>query len=354
MKTVRRRAAGMDNKKCIVIYLTEDQAETYDGKPLMLQEALFCPILIWCLRAWMKKGVRRFFVVCGSEYLEEVTACFPADAAAMAGTEEDYRREIGEFAHGCWIEEVHEAMLPVGSMMLSFHTVEEMVRLQQAVKEEIAMFHQRTGVKVVDIETTYIDPRVTIGAGTVLLPGTILRGETVIGEDCEIGPNTMITGCEIGDGCVVNASQMTDSVLGREVHVGPFAHIRPNCHVGDGCKVGAYVEIKNASFGPGTKMSHLTYVGDADVGGGVNFGCGTITSNYDGVRKARTVIGDNAFIGCNTNLIAPVEVGSGSYIAAGTTVTRDVEPDALAIARARQENKSGWAKARRELYKKKK
>jgi len=343
----------MDNKKCIVVYLTEDQAETYDGKPLMLQEALFCPILIWCLRAWMKKGVRRFFVVCESRYVEEVTACFPPEAAAMAGTEEDYRREIGEFARGCWIEEVHEAMLPVGSMMLSFHTVEEMVRLQQAVKEEIAMFHQRTGVKVLDMETTYIDPRVTIGAGTVLLPGTILRGKTVIGENCEIGPNAMITDCEIGDGSVVNASQMTESVLGREVHVGPFAHVRPNCHIGDGCKVGAYVEIKNANFGPGTKMSHLTYVGDADVGGGVNFGCGTITSNYDGVRKARTVIGDNAFIGCNTNLIAPVEVGAGAYIAAGATVTRDVEPDALAIARTPQENKPGWAKARRELYKKK-
>lgn len=343
----------MDSKKCIVIFLTEDTSATYDGKPLMLQDALFCPILNWCMRAWLKKGVRRFFVVCDSAYVEEAAACFPEEAVAVAGTEEDYRRDISEFAHGCWVEEIREAMMPVGSMMLSFHTIPELVRLQRAVKEEIVMFHQRTGVKVLDMDNTYIDPRVTIGAGTVLLPGTILRGNTVIGENCEIGPNAMITDCQVGDGCVVNASQAYGSALGREVHVGPYAHIRPGCQIGDRCKVGAFVEIKNAVFGQDTKMSHLTYVGDADVGSGVNFGCGTITSNYDGFRKSRTVIGDGAFIGCNTNLIPPVTVGAGSYIAAGTTVTRDVDPDALAIARVRQENKPGWAATRRAIHQKK-
>ncbi len=343
----------MDNRKCIVVFLTEDTAITYNGKPLMLQDVLFCPVLNWCIRAWMKKGVRRFFVVCRSEDLEDAAACFPEGAAVVAGTEEDYRRDIAEFARGCWVEEIHEAMLPVGSMMLTFHSVQELAQLQRAAKEKIATFHQGTGVKVMDIDATYIDPRVTIGPGTVLLPGTILRGNTVIGENCEIGPNAMITDCEIGDGCVVNASQVNESVLGREVQVGPFAHIRPHCQVGDGCRVGAYVEIKNAVFGPGTKMSHLTYVGDADVGSGVNFGCGTITSNYDGFRKHRTTIGDGAFIGCNTNLVPPVTVGAGAYIAAGATITRDVEPDALAISRPRQENRPGWAKARRELYGKK-
>ena len=341
------------DKKCIVIHLAEDEAQTYNGKPLMLQDALFCPVLNWCMRAWMKKGVLRFFVVCDEKFQEEALACAPRGAAVAVGSEDDYQRDIADFARGRWIEEVREAMLPVGSMMLSFRTIPELVRLQQAAKEEIAMFHQRTGVKVLDPANTYIDPRVTIGAGTILLPGTILRGNTVIGENCEIGPNAMITDCEIGSGSVVNASQVNESVLGRDVHVGPFAHIRPRCKVGDGCKVGAYVEIKNAVFGPGTKMSHLTYVGDADVGAGVNFGCGTITSNYDGFKKHRTVIGDNAFIGCNTNLVPPVTVGEGAYIAAGTTVTKDVDPDALAISRVRQENKPGWAKTRRELNKKK-
>ena len=337
------------DKKCIVVFLTEDSAVTYNGKPLMLQDALFCPVLEWCMRAWTEKGIKRFYVVCDPEYHDEAAACFPEDAACAVGTEDAYRRDVGEFAKGCWIEEVHEAMLPVGSMMLSFRTVPELIRLQQAVKEDIAAYHQNTGVNVLDPDSTYIDPRVTIGAGTMILPGTILRGHTVIGDGCEIGPNAMLIDTVVGDGSVVNASQVYQSVLGKDVHVGPYAHIRPQCQVSDGCKVGAYVEIKNASFGPGTKMSHLTYVGDADIGAGVNFGCGTITSNYDGFRKHRTVVGDNVFIGCNTNLVPPVEVGGGAYIAAGTTVTQDVEADALAIGRVRQENKAGWAKKRREL-----
>ncbi|MCI9678262.1 MAG: glucosamine-1-phosphate N-acetyltransferase [Oscillospiraceae bacterium] len=342
------------DKKCVVIFLTDDTASTYNGKPLMLQDALFCPVLNWCMRAWMEKGVGRFFVVCGEEDMAAAAACFPEGAVAAAGTLDTYAQDLEVFAHGCWIEEVREAMLPVGSMMLSFHSTQELVRLQGAVRDDIAAYHQRTGVNILDPETTYIDPRVTIGAGTTILPGTILRGNTVIGPDCEIGPNAMVVDCAVGAGSVVNASQIYESELGREVHVGPYAHIRPKCRVGDGCKVGAYVEIKNAVFGPGTKMSHLTYVGDADVGGGVNFGCGTITSNYDGFRKHRTVIGDGAFIGCNTNLVPPVSVGAGAYIAAGTTVTRDVETDALAVGRVRQENKPGWAKRRRELEKGKK
>ncbi|MDE7244633.1 MAG: glucosamine-1-phosphate N-acetyltransferase [Oscillospiraceae bacterium] len=320
----------------------------------MLQDALFCPVLEWCMRAWSEKGVKRFYVVCDPEYHEEVTACFPRDAACAVGTEDDWARESGEFAGGCWIEEVREAVLPVGSMMLSFHSVPELIRLQRAVREDISNYHQNTGVNVLDPDTTYIDPRVTIGAGTVILPGTILRGHTVIGFGCEIGPNAMLIDSAVGDGSVVNASQVFESILEENVHVGPYAHIRPGCRVAAGCKVGAYVEIKNASFGRNTKMSHLTYVGDADVGENVNFGCGTITSNYDGVRKHRTVIGDNVFVGCNTNLVPPVTVGSGAYIAAGTTVTADVEPDALAIGRVRQETKAGWARRRRALYKKKK
>jgi len=339
-------------KKCIVIFLTDDTAQTYDGKPLMLQDALFCPVLNWCMRAWMEKGIGRFFVVCDAEYHSEVTACFPQGAAAAVGTLDTYERDISEFAKGCWIEEIHEAMLPVGSMMLSFHSVPELIRLQQAVKEDIVAYHQETRVNVLDPDHTYIDPRVTIGPGTTVLPGTILRGSTVIGENCEIGPNAMIINCVVGDGCVVNASQAYESTLGKNVHVGPFAHIRPKCQIGDGCKIGAYVEIKNAVFGPGTKLSHLTYVGDADVGSRVNFGCGTITSNYDGFNKYRTVIGDDVFIGCNTNLVPPVTVGDGAYIAAGTTVTKDVEPDSLSIGRVRQENKPGWAQKQRELHKK--
>ena len=339
-------------KKCIVLFLTEDTANTYDGKPLMLQEVLFCPVLNWCMRAWMEKGIRQFFVVCDSEYHDEVTACFPVGAIAAVGTVDTYQEDLAQFAAGCWIDEVREAVMPVGSMMLTFHTLEELIRLRRAVQEDIVLYHQKTRVRVIDPDHTYIDPRVTIGPGTTILPGTILRGSTEIGSDCEIGPNALIQDSVIGDNCVVNASQVYESTLGKQVNVGPFSHIRPNCQVGDNCKVGAFVEIKNCVLDHDTKISHLTYVGDADVGHNVNFGCGTVTSNYDGFNKHRTEIGDNVFIGCNTNLVPPVKVADGAYIAAGTTVTRDVEENALAIGRVRQENKSGWAEKHRQLHKK--
>lgn len=157
----------------------------------------------------------------------------------------------------------------------------------------------------------YVGPRVKVGEGTVLLPGTILRGETIIGRDCEVGPNAMVRDCTVGDGVTINASQLNESTIGDGVKIGPFAYIRPNCHVGPGVKVGDFVELKNSTIGEGTKISHLTYVGDSDVGGHVNFGCGTVTVNYDGTSKFRTVIGDHAFIGCNTNLVAPGAGGGG-------------------------------------------
>ena len=341
------------SNKCIVLFLTDDTAPTYDGKPLMLQDVLFCPVLNWCMRAWMEKGIERFFVVCDSEHHDDVLAVCPPDAIVAVGTEDTYESDIAEFAAHCWVEEIREAVFPLGSMMLTFRTVEDLSRLQQSAKEHIAAYHQRTMVNILDPNNTYIDPRVTIAPGTTILPGTILRGNTVIGENCTIGPGTMIRDCVIGDEVEVNASQVTESYIGKGTHVGPYAHIRPKCHVGERCKIGAFVEIKNAVFGEDTKLSHLTYVGDSDVGSRVNFGCGTITSNYDGFKKSRTIIEDDVFVGCNTNFVPPVRVGRGAYIAAATTVTKDVEADALAIGRARQEVKSGWAKRNREMRKKK-
>ena len=198
------------------------------------------------------------------------------------------------------------------------------------------------GVRMMDPSAVYVEEGVTVGAGTLLLPGTILRGSTVIGENCEIGPNTMITDCTVGDGAVINSSQCNESVIDAGAHVGPFAYIRPNCHVGKDVKVGDFVELKNANIGSGTKISHLTYIGDSDVGEKCNFGCGTVVVNYDGKKKYRTTIGDHCFIGCNTNLISPVKVGDGAYTAAGSTITDDVPDRNLAIARARQVNKDTW------------
>ena len=202
-------------------------------------------------------------------------------------------------------------------------------------------------VRFVDKESVYIGPRVQVGGGTKILPGVILRGETVIGTDCEIGPNAMIRDCRLGAHVTVNASQLNESTVEEGTKIGPFAYIRPNCHVGRDVKVGDFVELKNSTIGDGTKISHLTYVGDSDVGGRVNFGCGTVTVNYDGTAKFRTTIGDGAFIGCNTNLVAPVTVGDGAYTAAGSTITDDVPADSLAIARSVQVVKKQWAAKRR-------
>lgn len=218
---------------------------------------------------------------------------------------------------------------------------EAQVRLEQVARLI------ESGVQVLDPTTVYVDESVRVGAGTVILPCTVLRGNTVIGRNCEIGPNAVIRDCEIGDAVTVNASQLNESVVEEGAKIGPFAYIRPNCRVGRGVKVGDFVELKNSTVGQGTKISHLTYVGDSDVGAGVNFGCGTVTVNYDGVTKFRTTVGDGAFIGCNTNLVAPVKVGEGAYTAAGSTITDDVPADSLAIARSQQTVKKNWARRRR-------
>ena len=199
------------------------------------------------------------------------------------------------------------------------------------------------GVIMIDPNADYAVEQVCVGKCTVLLPGTILRGNTVVGENCTIGPNVMLTDTTVEDGATINSAQIEESIIRKNCEIGPYTHIRPHCDVGEGSKIGAFVQLKNCNLGKGTKMAHLTYVGDADVGERVNFGCGTVTCNYDGNAKYRTTIGNDVFVGCNTNLVAPVTLADGVYTAAGSTVTRDVEADALVIARSRQEVKPGWA-----------
>jgi bifunctional UDP-N-acetylglucosamine pyrophosphorylase/glucosamine-1-phosphate N-acetyltransferase len=206
--------------------------------------------------------------------------------------------------------------------------------------------HRENGVEIPLEDGIIIGPEVVIGAGTLILPGTILLGRTVIGENCELGPNSYITDSEIGANCRVIATFIELSVLESDVKIGPMSNVRPNCRVGAGAKIGDFVELKNTNLGEDTSVAHLTYIGDSDVGARCNFGCGVVTVNYDGSVKSRTTIGDGVFIGCNTNLIAPVKMGDGSYSAAGTTVTGDIPEDALVIGRARQEIKEGRARGR--------
>lgn len=200
------------------------------------------------------------------------------------------------------------------------------------------------GVEFMCLDGIIIDPEAKIGAGTKILPGTIIKGKTEIGENCIIGPNSLIEDSKIGNGTEVNSTQIRSSVLENDVKIGPWSQVRPGCVIHNGCKIGDYVEIKNSEVGARTAVAHLTYIGDADVGEAVNFGCGCCIANYDGQHKHRTKIGNHAFLGCNTNLVAPVELEDFAYTAAGTTVTKNVPEYALAVGRARQENIPDWVK----------
>jgi bifunctional UDP-N-acetylglucosamine pyrophosphorylase/glucosamine-1-phosphate N-acetyltransferase len=214
----------------------------------------------------------------------------------------------------------------------------------KAMKNRINTKWMIEGVTITDPDNTYIGKDVVIEPDTIIYPGCMLEGKTKIGKSCLIGPNTRMTSTVIKDCVTVQSSTLIDAEVDNYTTVGPFAYIRPNSKIGEHVRIGDFVEIKNSTIDDGTKVSHLTYVGDSDVGKCVNFGCGTVTVNYDGKNKYRCKIGDNAFIGCNTNLVAPVEIASRAYTAAGSTITKNVPEDSLAIARARQDNKDGWRK----------
>ncbi len=208
-----------------------------------------------------------------------------------------------------------------------------------------------SGVDFVDIEQAYIDENVEIGAGTIIYPCVVIKGETRIGQNCHIGQNSRIEDSNIGDEAVIESSVILKSHVGDQTTIGPFAYLRPDSKVGAKCKIGDFVEIKNSSLGDGTKASHLTYVGDSDIGAGVNLGCGVVFVNYDGSKKYRSIVGDNAFIGCNVNLVSPVRIGNEAYIAAGSTVVEDVPAGALHVARSKGKTLEGWV-ARRGILKK--
>jgi bifunctional UDP-N-acetylglucosamine pyrophosphorylase/glucosamine-1-phosphate N-acetyltransferase len=199
-----------------------------------------------------------------------------------------------------------------------------------------------SGVTVMDPASTFVDAGVSIGRDTILYPFTWIEGNTVIGEDCRIGPNTRISDSILGNAVTLHFSYVHECKINEGAIVGPYVHLRPDTELMPGVKVGNFVEIKNSQVGRGSKVPHLSYIGDTDIGSGVNIGCGSITVNYDGKKKHRTTIGNDAFIGCNSNLVAPVTVGEGAYIAAGSTITKEVPPRSLGVGRARQTNIAGW------------
>lgn len=224
---------------------------------------------------------------------------------------------------------------------------------QEKRRLEINLKHMENGVEFVDLRSAYIDETVVIGKGTKIYPCVVLEGEVSIGANCVIGQNSKIVHSQIGDGVVIESSFVLESSVGDGTKVGPFAYIRPGSSIGKDCKVGDFVEVKNSSMGNGTKASHLTYIGDSDVGENVNLGCGVVFVNYDGSQKYRSTVKDGAFIGCNSNIVSPIVIEESAYVAAGSTVTHDVPKGALYVARTKGKSLEGWVEKRGILAKRK-
>lgn len=242
---------------------------------------------------------------------------------------------------------VEALVSPDADVVRGVNTRPELVELRALMQARLHQTHGLAGVTILDPLTTHIDATVKIGPDTTIYPYTILSGVTDIGEDCEIGPGARISDSRLGRGVSVRDSHVTASEVGDECRIGPFANLRPGSVLGNEVKVGDFVELKNATLGDGVSAGHLTYLGDAEVGRRTNIGAGTITCNYDGVDKHRTVIGADAFIGTHSTLVAPITLGEGAWTAAGSAITENVPAGALGIGRARQVNKDGWARAKK-------
>ena len=236
----------------------------------------------------------------------------------------------------------------VGAVTIDYEEtigVNSRIQLAEAegiLRNRINSRHMINGVTLIDPSTTYIGDDVEIGRDTIIYPGNVLEGNTKIGEGVILYPNSRISNSIILNNVEIQSSVIIDSQIGERTTVGPFAYIRPESVIGSGARIGDFVEIKKSTIGNNTNVSHLTYIGDASVGENCNFGCGTVVVNYDGQKKHKTTIGNNSFIGCNTNLVSPVNVEDNTYIAAGSTITNDVKEGELAVARAKQRNIEGW------------
>ena len=277
------------------------------------------------------------------------TYCFDIQELLAALPRLDCNNAQGEY----YLTDVFEIMIREGKTVVPVEAAdaEETMgvnsRIQLAAADKVLRRRKAEelmseGVTIIDPDSVYIEQDVVVGRDTVLYPGTILQGRTVIGKRCVIGPDTQMENVLCGDGNHLNRVYAHDCEIGNENEAGPFVHLRPGTKLHDHIKIGNFVEVKNSDIGDGTKLPHLIYCGDADVGQKVNMGCGSVTVNFDGKNKHRTVIEDHAFIGCNTNLVAPVHIGKRAFTAAGSTITKDVPGEALSVARAKQKNIEHW------------
>lgn len=233
--------------------------------------------------------------------------------------------------------------------ILGINDRQQLAQCEAIIRRRKNLSLMQAGVTILDPASVFIDNQVEIGQDTVVLPNTMIEGNTTIGSGCEIGPSVRITNARIGNHVMMEYSRIIDAVIGDQCVIGPFAYLRPGAALGEGVKVGDFVEIKKSTIGNRSKIPHLSYIGDAQVGSGVNIGAGTITCNYDGKNKYPTYLEDGVFIGSNTNLVAPVRIGKDSVTGAGSTITRDVPPQTLAVERAQQKNIKGWTKKSKDM-----
>lgn len=379
-------------ERSAVLFLLDDTYRTGSDTPLMLHRVLGVPLLSWLSYGLTQAGVGRFFLACAPALLPQAKTCFPAGVALTTSSDESpadllhvflstaeeterdllvvtgaviyaptMRRTGAGRASACMVDRLAlmdalDETAPIGHFLrragepttgedgfFDLTAPEEIPGLASLLIGDQLARLMRSGVEIWDVRNSYVTPGVTVGSGTVLLPGTVLEGKTKVGRGCILGPHTRIIDSELGDGCVVEQSRVEGARLAGDLRVGPFANLRAGTVLEPGAKAGAFVELKNTNVGAGAQISHLSYLGDAAVGSGANIGCGTVTANFDRVEKHFTVIEEDAFLGCNSTLVAPVNVGKGSYVAAGSVITEDVPPQALAISRAREQIKKEWA-----------
>lgn len=375
-----------------IIFIPDDTAKTGYTQPLMLFRVMGTPLLSWLAQSLCENGVERFFLVCQDRYIEAARACFRLGAEVVTtmdhnpsdllhvflSTAQDHETTVTvvtgpavflpnlnknssrpscvccvsrealmaaldeRFSFASFLKE-NGAILSDNDGMYSVDSPAAALEFAEPLRRNRMLSLCKAGVEIYDPASCYIEPTVRIKPGAKLLPGTVLRGKTVIGDDAVIGPWSVIEDSEIGAGTCVNASQVTGTKIGANASIGPYANIRPDCTIENGVKVGNFVELKNTRVGEDSWISHLSYAGDAEIGARCNLGCGAVTVNFDRALKHKTTIGDDAFIGCNSSLIAPITVGDGAYIAAGSTLTSDIPAQSLGIARVRQVIKRDWA-----------
>lgn len=281
--------------------------------------------------------------------------CFESSVAFNALEKIDNNNKQGEY----YLTDIVEVLNEENKDVIAFRLQDpeelsgvndrcQLAHVQKLIQEKIIKKHMENGVTFLNPDNTLVDIDVEIGKDTIIYPGVILEGNTKIGQGSKIIGASRIIESSIGDNVEIVSSQIQYSSISDNVKMGPFSHIRPDCAIGSNVKIGDFVELKNTKVGDGTKIPHLSYVGDSTVGSKINIGAGVIVVNYDGYEKHPTIIEDGAFIGCNSNLIAPAHVGADSFVAAGSTITQEVPKDSLAIARGRQVNKKDWVKKRRQ------